>query len=160
MNITLTVTPRLETIAGNIAHLGDTLMEDFNWGSIAPIIAEAADDLFASEGRGQWESLNEDYAARKAKHYPGKGILEKTGTYRKAATQVGAPYNVIEVGDDSLTYGVEGLAYPEYHEGGTERLPARPVFEMLAEDEGFVSDVTGVIDEHINRKLSEIKIAR
>ena len=59
-----------------------------------------------------------------------------------------------------LTYGVEGLDYPVFHESGTDRLPARPVFDLLAEDEDLSSEVKEALSEHINQKLSEAQIAR
>ena len=118
MNIKLTVTPQLNSVDRRIGQLSESLMDDFDWASLAPVVAEAADRIFASEGRGGWPQLSEAYARWKSKHYPGKGILELTGAYRKAATQVGAPHNVVEVGDDHLTYGVEGFDpnYPLFHE--------------------------------------------
>lgn len=136
-----------------IGELSEGLIDDFDWSSLAPIVAEAADRIFVSEGRGKWPQLSRAYAAWKEQNYPGKGILELTGAYRNAATQIGAPGNVVEVGDDHLTYGVEGLEYPVFHESGTERMPARPVFELLEEDEELSRDVKETIEEHINRKL-------
>ena len=160
MQVQIKTTPQLDTFIRNIERLSENLTDGFDWESLAPTVAEAADNIFASEGRGQWPQLSEAYARWKARHYPGKGILELTGAYRNAATQIGAPYNVVEVGDDHLTYGVEGLDYPSFHESGTNRLPARPVFELLAEDEELSRAVTEAFSEHINQKLSEAQIAR
>ena len=124
------------------------------------MVAEAADRIFASEGRGGWPQLSEAYARWKARNYPGKGILELTGAYRNAATQIGSPHNVVEVGPDHLTYGVEGLDYALFHESGTNRLPARPVFDLLAEDEELFRAVTEAFSEYLNQKLSEVNLAR
>ena len=160
MQVQIKTTPQLDTFIRNIERLSENLIDGFDWESLAPIVAEAADNIFASEGRGGWPQLSEAYARWKARNYPGKGILELTGAYRNAATQVGAPYNVVEVGDDHLTYGVEGLDYPAYHETGTNRLPARPVFDLLVEDEELSRAVTEAFSEHINQKLNEAQIAR
>ena len=108
--------PPLNTLIRNIEQLSENLTNGFDWESLAPMVAEAADNIFASEGRGGWPQLSEAYARWKARNYPGKGILELTGAYRNAATQIGSPHNVVEVGDDHLTYGVEGLDYPSFHE--------------------------------------------
>lgn len=143
----------IDAFIREIERLSEGLIDDFDWGSLAPLVAEAADRIFASEGRGKWPQLSRAYAAWKERNYPGKGILELTGAYRAAATQIGAPHNVVEVGDDHLTYGVEGLEYPVFHESGTERMPARPVFELLEEDEELSRDVKEAIGEHINQKL-------
>ena len=160
MQVQIKTTPQLNTLIHNIERLSENLTDGFDWESLAPTVADAADNIFASEGRGQWPQLSEAYARWKARNYPGKGILELTGAYRNAATQIGSPYNVVEVGDDHLTYGVEGLDYPAFHESGTNRLPARPVFDLLAEDEELSRAVTEAFSEHINQKLNEALIAR
>ena len=56
-----------------------------------------------------------------------------------AATQIGAPHNIVEVGDDHLILrrGGVGLFIVSMN-AGTERMPARPVFELLEEDEELV----------------------
>lgn len=160
MQIRIQTQSNIEAFIREIGRLSETLIDDFDWASLAPMVAEAADRVFASEGRGRWPQLSEAYARWKAKHYPGKGILELTGAYRNAATQIGASGNVVEVGDDHLTYGVEGLEYPVFHESGTERMPARPVFELLQEDEELSDSVKEAISEHVNQKLSETNLAR
>ena len=160
MQIQIKATPQLDTFIRNIERLSENLTDGFDWESLAPTVAEAVDNIFASEGRGQWPQLSEAYARWKAKNFPGKGILELTGAYRNAATQIGSPHNVITTTENSLTYGVEGLDYPVYHETGTDRMPARPVFDLLAEDEDLSSNVTEALSEHINQKLNEAQIAR
>lgn len=159
MQINIRSKQNIDTFIRNIGQLSESLTDDFDWASIAPVVAEAADNIFASQGRGGWAQLSPAYARWKEKNYPGKGILELTGAYRNAATRIGSPHNVLEVGDDHLTYGVEGLEYPVFHEGGTDRLPARPVFELLEEDEELSASVKEAVSEHINRKLSEAQIA-
>ena len=160
MQVQIKTTPQLNTLMRNIEQLSENLTNGFDWESLAPIVAEAADNIFASEGRGGWPQLSEAYARWKARNFPGKGILDLTGAYRNAATQIGAPNNVITTTENSLTYGVEGLDYPVYHETGTDRMPARPVFDLLAEDEELSRAVTEAFSEHINQKLSEAQIAR
>ena len=160
MQVRIQTQPNIDTFIRNIERLSENLTDGFDWESLAPMVAEAADRIFASEGRGAWPQLSEAYARWKAKNYPGKGILELTGAYRSAATQIGSPHNVVEVGPDHLTYGVEGLDYPIFHESGTNRLPARPVFDLLAEDEELFRAVTEAFSEHINQKLSEANLAR
>ena len=160
MQVQIKATPQLDTFIRNIERLSENLTDGFDWESLAPMVAEAAADVFASQGRGGWAQLSPAYARWKERNFPGKGILELTGAYLRAATQVGAPHNLVEVGPDHLTYGVEGLDYPVFHESGTDRLPARPVFDLLAEDEDLSSNVKEALSEHINQKLSEAQIAR
>ena len=160
MQIQIKTTPQLNILVRRIDLLIENLTDGFDWESLAPMVAEAADRIFASEGRGAWPQLSEAYARWKERNFPGKGILDLTGAYISAATQIGAPHNLVEVGPDHLTYGVEGLDYPVFHESGTDRLPARPVFDLLAEDEDLSSNVKEALSEHINQKLSESQIAR
>ena len=160
MQVKIQMTPQLNTVLRNIEQLSNNLTDGFDWESLAPIVAEAADNIFASQGRGVWPQLSEAYARWKARNFPGKGILELTGAYRNAATQIGSPGNVITTTENSLTYGVEGLDYPVYHETGTDRMPARPVFDLLAEDQDLAAAVTEEFNEFIDQKLREVGIAR
>ena len=160
MQVQIKTTPQLNALMRNIDQLSENLTQGFDWESLAPMVAEAADRIFASEGHGGWPQLSEAYARWKARNFPDKGLLELTGAYRNAATQIGAPGNVITTTENSLTYGVEGLDYALFHESGTNRLPARPVFDLLAEDEELFRAVTEAFSEHINQKLSEAQIAR
>ena len=160
MQVRIQTQPNLDTFIRNIERLSENLTDGFDWESLAPMVAEAAADVFASQGRGGWAQLSPAYARWKERNFPGKGILDLTGAYISAATQIGAPHNLVEVGPDHLTYGVEGLDYPVFHESGTDRLPARPVFDLLAEDEDLSSEVKEALSEHINQKLSEAQIAR
>ena len=70
------------------------------------------------------------------------------------------PATVITTTENSLTYGVEGLDYPVFHESGTDRLPARPVFDLLAEDEDLAAAVTEKFNEFIDQNLREVGITR
>ena len=114
MQIRIQTQPDLDDFSHSIEQLGNNLTDGFDWSSLAPMVAEAADRIFASEGHGAWPQLSEAYARWKAKNYPGKGILDLTGAYRTAVTQIGSPHNLVEVGPDHLTYGVEGLDYPVF----------------------------------------------
>ena len=71
--------PNIDTFIRNIERLSENLTDGFDWESLAPMVAEAADRIFASEGRGAWPQLSEAYARWKARNYPGKGILGTDG---------------------------------------------------------------------------------
>lgn len=130
------------------------VIEGFNWGSQIPHIIDAVERIFRTEGAGRWDSLNPQYAAWKARHYPGAGLLVRTGTYFEAATTPGAAYNVIEVGNDSLTFGVEGLNYAVYHEEGRGHLPERPIFALLANDAELGERAIQELSDFITQKLT------
>jgi phage gpG-like protein len=76
-------------------------------------------DVFETEGGvygSSWKPLNSKYAKDKAKKYPGRGILEKTGfmrTHWKLYTA--SQYALIENQAD----------YAIYHQNGTSRIPQR-----------------------------------
>ena len=146
--------PNLDNLARQVGETADTLLDGFDWRSMAPVIAEYAAEVFATEGYGQWPALSPQYAAWKESRYPGLHILELTGAYLAAATEIGAPFNFIEVGDNSLTYGVDGLDYPRYHEEGTTNLPRREVFELLAQNNELAIELTVLLSEWVAQRLS------
>ena len=151
MQITVRVRPDLAQLASQFE--GD-VADGFNWGELVPVVADAAERIFRTEGKGQWAPLSPQYAAWKARFYPGAGILVRTGAYFEAATTPGGAYNVIEIDDKSLTYGVEGLDYPSFHETGTKRLPARPVFALLETDADLEEAATEALSQFITEKFS------
>ena len=75
-------------------------------------------------GRGPWKTLSEPYATWKARHFPGKKILELSGQLRSAMTT-----------GDKLTWleqpkqlGVTvGIHYSKIHHKGLGRMPRREV---------------------------------
>ena len=50
------------------------------------LVSDRVDDVFETEGHGRWPALNPEYAREKAIDFPGRGILERTGAYRAAAS--------------------------------------------------------------------------
>ena len=98
--------------------------------------------------------LHPAYAAEKAITHPGKTILRRDDNYIQAATSTAHPGNISHFGPSEMIWGVDGgyfeavygENYPEQHELGTERLPARPVFALIS--------VGGRLDENIE-KLTE-----
>ena len=52
---------------------------------VAPFTFGEIDDIFETEGYGQWSGLDPLYAARKAVTHPSQGILRRDGTYMEAA---------------------------------------------------------------------------
>lgn len=151
MQIQIRVRPDLHGLAERFD--GD-VTEGFNWGELVPIVADAVERMFRTEGGGTWEPLNAQYAAWKSRNYPGAGILVRTGEYFRAATTPGGAYNVLEVGDDHLTFGVEGLDRAVYHEEGRGHLPARPVFSLLESDSELIEQAAQELSDFITEKLT------
>jgi phage gpG-like protein len=82
---------------------------------------------FAQEGRytgAAWSPLSPPYARWKAKNYPGKPILQRTGKLMESMTQ--RPFGIDEITDKSMTIGTD-VPYAQYHQRGTEHMPARPL---------------------------------
>lgn len=81
---------------------------------------------FASQGEygsGGWRPLSPSYAAWKAKHYPGKGILVRTGELQKSLTE-GPQVKVIE---PHLMIIGSAVDHGYYHQRGDGVPQRRPV---------------------------------
>ena len=104
----------------------------------AGLISGRAREVFGTEGYGTWAPLHPAYAQAKAETHPGLGVLQRTGTYLAAATEVEHPGNVFVVTPTEMMYGVDeaylvsqfGENYPERHELGSRRLRERQVFRI------------------------------
>lgn len=85
---------------------------------------------FASEGAyasGGWAPLSPAYAAWKARHYPGKPILERTGALKASLTERPFGIEVLETGFMVVGSHVD---YGAYHQRGGGRLPRRRPVEL------------------------------
>ena len=116
-------------------------------------IADQTRDIFETEGSGTWVPLDPAYAAAKAETHPGRGVLQRTGTYLAAATEVAHPGNVFVATPTEMTFGVDaayfvsqfGENYPERHElglGVNERL----VFGLLV-DAGLDTAIASLLEQ-------------
>jgi phage gpG-like protein len=88
---------------------------------------------FSSQGRfsAGWAPLSPDYAARKARKYPGAKILHATGDLEASLTRRGARNAVRQITSDSLLVGSTDPKVA-YHQFGTENMPRRRPVEMSA----------------------------
>jgi hypothetical protein len=57
-----------------------------------------------------WAPLSTKYAQWKAKHFPGKRVLERTGELRRAASDKGAPGQFIQMDPLAFTFAVSRLS--------------------------------------------------
>lgn len=93
-------------------------------------IAAFEERQFSSQGgygSGGWSPLSPRYAAWKAKHYPGKPILQRTGELKASLTS--RPFGIDEVDLKTAVFGT-GLPYSAYHQHGTDRMPMRKPLEV------------------------------
>jgi phage gpG-like protein len=126
--------------------------------NLRPAFESIVDDFLNLEEQGwetegavvgrHWKPLSKKWAAWKAKNRPGAGILEMTaggGPLRKSLTVRGAPYQRLDVGDDTLVMGTRhGIA--KIHQTGRTvtlrsgksskthkaTIPARPIVRVQA----------------------------
>jgi phage gpG-like protein len=106
---------------------------------LRPAMEEISEDFYRHEERafgtegsilrsGKWAPLSPRYAAWKARHYPGRTILVRTGKLKASLTQPGAEGAIREVTEDGLEIGTS-ISYARYHQWGTGRMPARLVID-------------------------------
>lgn len=159
MNININANPNFTDIEDRFEDL-DHRCDELDLSSLIPIIAAEAAKIFETEGYGTWPALSPDYAAWKARNFPGQTILRLTDAYFLGATQPGGPHNLILMAANLLTYGVQGLDYPNFHEYGVGRLPARPVFELMADSELFHNRLTHGMGQLITEALRQSGLRR
>lgn len=145
----------------------DRRLRDFSrlWTDfIAPFTFDEADEVFKTQGYGRWHPLNLLYAARKARTHPGKGILEREGTYKAAATNPQHPGSLAEYSPTELVLGVRGnyfrskfgANYPAVHEEGNDErnIGARPVYAYIAANERFEARVGQLAEKYQREEIA------
>ena len=146
MQIKIEVSPSFADLADNIGEI-DERLNSLDLKDLVPVIVEEVVRVFETEGYGQWPALSSAYKEWKAANYPGQPILRLMDKYFSAATEPGSVNNFIDLDDNRIEYGVDGLDYPRFHEDGTSRTPARPVFGLIEESEAFLQVVTEALDQ-------------
>ena len=108
--------------------------------------------IFASEGQAlgrRWAPLSPDYAAQKARSYPGQPILVRTGRLRDSLTKTPTLRfrgNTMEIGTN--------VPYSQYHQNGEGRNPRRKhVGLTIGDQRAWREDVRRYITE--GRPLKE-----
>lgn len=94
----------------------------------APYFYRNVQQDFVLEGGASgesWAPLSAQYAAWKAMHYPGTGILVRGGALKASLAGPDAPDAVFRPTATSLEIGTS-VGYAQYHQFGTGRMPQRP----------------------------------
>lgn len=98
-------------------------------------VQDALGRAFDSEGASSgslWAPLSEAYRLWKARHYPGRGILVRTGRLRASLTGSGGD-SIRVVAGRRGEVGTN-VPYAIFHQGGTSRMPARPIIRLSSKD--------------------------
>ena len=107
-----------------------------------PVFNEIAEDFikieenqFKSLGRGEWQPLSPRYAAWKARNYPGRPLMVRTGTLQTALTSRAARGRTETVTRNTLRVAIH-LPYAIKHQLGdpTTNLPQRVLVDLREED--------------------------
>lgn len=99
---------------------------------------EAFDSEGASSGSGQWAELSPRYARLKARTYPGRPILEATGSLRRSLTTATGRGARVFLTEQEVSIGTE-IPYAGYHQTGTRRMPARPPVALTTAQEAEIA---------------------
>lgn len=93
------------------------------WRKIASDVAFAERFWFSSQGEGRWPQLSPQYAAWKARHYPGRPILVREDHLRRSMTL--SSQLLLRSEFDVAILGSR-VGYARFHQTGTRKMPARP----------------------------------
>lgn len=105
----------------------------------------------------KWPPLSPKYAAWKAKKFPGKPILQRTGALIASMTSEGANGNISLIGKASAVFGTS-VAYGIYHDEGGKRLPRRNFSEPSERRRDiWVQQVGRAIAQNFEKNKIEIK---
>lgn len=121
----------VRSFALGMERLG-TALSDFRF--IFPRVVSLFEDSFAKQFErrgagpvvGPWSPLQPSYAAWKAKHYPGKPLLERSGNLKEGLTAKSGTHTVRDYSASMLNFGTTGVPYASFHQTGTAYMPSRP----------------------------------
>lgn len=136
-------------------------LRDFWDEGAKPLVKQEITRVFATEGYGGWPRLSPQYERRKSQERPGKTILQYDDNYFRAATLEGHPGNIYVAEHNMMIWGVDpeyfaaafGFAYPVAHERGSGRLPQRPVFGIVAENDWLMNALVASFKKHLRQKI-------
>lgn len=125
----------MEKFVAAFERAGEELRDfgKYLWPKLTPLLERRIGDQFDAEGggaQGSWAPLSAQYAAWKEANYPGMPILRRTGAMYEGLTS-DSPFSLRQSDGDSYRFGTQGVTYASYHQSGTGRMPARPVFDFI-----------------------------
>ncbi len=123
---------QISRLMGQVVEKTTDFQELWNSQAFKDIVYGSEKKQFATEGEhgsGGWAKLNEVYEARKARQYPDKPILQRTGRMFKSLTSPVSPGAVYTASRHSVTFGTT-VPYAIYHQKGTKDMPERKPIEF------------------------------
>ncbi len=156
--------PALQSFRAAFERAGDEL-RDFGrhtFPRLVPVFEDAVRRQFDARGKGpaagQWKPLSPSYEKWKARAFPGMPLMERTGDLREALTDASSSMAWREWSASEFSFGTAGVPYASYHQTGTGRLPARPVFDFGSD---FDSELTsalqlGIVDAMRAARVDEV----
>ena len=104
------------------------------WPEVKTRLHEIISDAFEHEGgstaAGRWAPLSAKYAVWKARNFPGKPILERTGRLRASIT--GGPEETVVMAPHRLLLQSQ-VPYGGFHQMGTAVMPRRAPIGLTSE---------------------------
>lgn len=103
--------------------------------------------VFETEGQiigESWQKLSPEYRSRKSEKFPGRGILEASGTLREA-------FDVQTT--DSFIRIFNPTPYAKWHQFGGRKMPQRV---MLKLDKTRADEVSSLVSKGIRKKLGKV----
>jgi len=98
---------------------------------IADNFYEGEKEMFSSQGgaAGGWAKLSPQYAEWKARNYPGRPILQRTGAMMESFTGRSGPFSRFSLSPKRLEMGAD-TPYAGYHQKGMGKMPKREVVKL------------------------------
>lgn len=133
----------------NTKHLFNVLAEK---------VYEFEEKTFEAEGNPKWVSLSRRYKMWKDRHYPGRKILELTGSLKAAATgSTGGSMKVLPIrrqSKEALEIGIKG-AYVWAHQAGNLRrgLYRRMIYNFTRSN---LAEIAGIYDYHAKTAIERV----
>lgn len=148
MNISIQITG-VEEIEGKLARLGNSLYKmDSAMRQIGEYMAKYfGNEAFASQGQvfnSTWPRLNAKYSVWKAKNFPGRPPLVRTGETQRSFG--------FEAGSSSVKIYNTADQFP-FLQLGTSKMPARPTMGFSNANRLMIKQI---ITEDIKKKLASV----
>lgn len=123
------------------------------WGMIRDDFKEIEQRQFDTQGHygsGGWKVLSKKYERWKEKHYPGRGIMVRTGVLRESL--IGGDQFVYRPEPLQMTIGTQ-VPYAVYHQKGGPVMPKRPLIELTKADKKRWSKLMGSYLIHLVNRV-------